>query len=219
MNSIKITTPENIEVEYTLAGLGSRTAAVIVDSLIQVGIILCFSLVLYLMSELAFLFYEWVLAIAIIVIALVIYGYYIVMELNMNGRTPGKRIFNLRVVRTNGRPVTFKHSAIRNLFRVIIDMTGLGPIFMFFRGDHKRVGDLAASTMVIVEEDRNQPSALPENVRGYLSEEEERFLREYLGRKSQLNNAPTLQVKIREHFQEKFAPEEVPEELDSLLKR
>ncbi|MFW5999290.1 MAG: RDD family protein [Halanaerobiaceae bacterium] len=217
MNKTKVTTPENIEVEYTLAGLGSRTAAVLVDTLIQGVFILGISLVMYFMRGLAFSYYEWVIAAAILIIALIIYGYYIIMELNMNGRTPGKKLVNLRVVRSNGRPVTLKHSAIRNLFRVLIDMPGLGPILMFFRDDHRRIGDLVASTMVIVEEEKSQPPALDEELRQLLSEAEYRFLGEYLNRREQIDDATILAVRAREYFQDKFAPEEMPQELDRLL--
>jgi uncharacterized RDD family membrane protein YckC len=164
MKKINIITPENIEVEYKLADLTSRTGAAAIDMLIQ-GLLLVILgigvfLIVYFSPEFWENYYGWIIGIALIIFAIISYGYFIAMELTMNGQTLGKKILKLRTIRKNGEPITLKHSAIRNLFRVFIDVFGLGVVFIFFSKEHKRLGDYAASTIVVLEENKTSPITL-----------------------------------------------------------
>lgn len=227
MKKIKITTPENIEVEYILADLGSRTAAVIIDMAIQGLIILLLAIAVLLISIYApdfwDMYFGWIIGISLLVYTIISYGYYIVMELNMNGRTPGKKVLKLRTIRNNGQPLALKHSAIRNLFRVFIDMLGVGAVFIFFTKEHKRLGDYAASTIVVVEGNKTQPITLEnlQNTKSHynsiISEEEYELLREYLVRKNTMENPSELKDSFEHYFKNKYKESEVPVDLEKLF--
>jgi uncharacterized RDD family membrane protein YckC len=78
--------------------------------------------------------------------------YPMAFELTRSGATPGKRFFGLRVVMDNGLPVTAGASVTRNLLRVADFLPfgyGFALVSVLFRGDAKRLGDLAAGTLVI----------------------------------------------------------------------
>jgi uncharacterized RDD family membrane protein YckC len=214
MKRIKITTPENIEIEYTLADIGSRTAAVIIDTLVQGFFLLVLIIAIILMMVYSRDFwkqyYGWIIGVSLLIYALITYGYFIAMELSMNGQTIGKKIMRLRAIRTNGQPITLKHSAIRNLFRVFIDMLGIGAILIFFTKQHKRLGDLAASTIVIAEENKDLPITLEalykgnDNLSYHLSKEEQELLRDYTERKNSLENHLELKDELINHFRKRF---------------
>src|SRR5689334_6924500 len=102
---ILIVTPENIEIEYELAGIGSRLLANLLDTLIQIGIYAAGALALllfYLLLGVGFLatngvaralaeFLDYaVRSIAVIAAFLVLWGYFIWFEARWNGQTPGK---------------------------------------------------------------------------------------------------------------------------------
>jgi uncharacterized RDD family membrane protein YckC len=214
MKKIKITTPENIEVEYILAGLGSRTAAAIIDILIQsvvtVLLMVGVRLIMNFVPEFWEAYYGWVIGIVLLIFAIINYGYFVAMELSMNGQTFGKRLLKLRAIRKNGQPITLSHSAIRNLFRLFVDSYGVGVAMMFFTKDHKRLGDFAASTIVVVEEDKVRPVTLEslqsvdEKFSYYISKEERELLRDYFERKSSMENYEELRQELRAHFTTKF---------------
>jgi uncharacterized RDD family membrane protein YckC len=214
VQKIKITTPENIEVEYTLADLASRTAAALIDFLILFGIIIVLVIAAVLVWRFAPDFWEnyygWIVGISLLLGAVISYGYFIFSELTMNGRTIGKKALKLRTIRKNGQPVTFKHSAIRNLFRLFVDNNGVGIIVMFFNKQHKRVGDLLASTIVVAEDTKAQPITLEslqnvnENYSYYLDEEEKELLRDYFQRREGFGDNPKIREDLRQHFITKF---------------
>lgn len=214
MNKVKITTPENIEVEYVLAGLASRTAAAIIDTLIQIIIFIMLAAVLvairYKLTKLWYNYYGWIIGISLIIYTAITYGYFILMEIKMNGQTFGKRIYKLRTIRNNGQPITLKHSAIRNLFRVLIDSYGVGIVMMFFSKEHKRVGDLLASTIVVIEQNAVRPVTLDsiqklnELSSYHISEKEKELLREYFERKAEMEDYTQLRENLKLHFTNKF---------------
>jgi hypothetical protein len=78
--------------------------------------------------------------------------YPVVFELSRSGATPGKRTFGLKVVMDNGLPVTPAASLTRNLLRAadfLPFVYGFAIVSMLIRRDHKRLGDLAAATLVV----------------------------------------------------------------------
>lgn len=229
MKKIKIITPENIEVEYTLADIASRTAATLLDMLIQGIILLLLGLAVFLISHFSPSFWEeyygWIIGISILVYAVICFGYYIFAELNMNGRTPGKKVLKLRAIRNNGQPLTFKHSAIRNLFKILIDSFGIGIVFIFFTKEHKRLGDMAASTVIIVEVNKTQPVTLEnlqkinEHFNYIFTEEERELLREYLERRNQLIDCSQIRDVLTRHLTLKFESMGILNEWENFIKQ
>jgi uncharacterized RDD family membrane protein YckC len=145
---LTITTPEGIELDLQLAGLGSRFIAQTLDLLIKGVTILLIALTLSIAGLTG-------LAIMLPAFMLVLYAYDVVFETFANGRTPGKMAARLRVVRAGGEPVDFMSSAIRNVLRVIdgIPFSYVpGMISILVTKRNQRLGDLAAGTIVIHEE-------------------------------------------------------------------
>ncbi|NMM66022.1 RDD family protein [Clostridium sp. P21] len=214
MKKIKIITPENIEVEYTLADVASRTGAAVIDTAIQcifyIILLIAAALIKYFSIEFWMEYHGWIIGILIIISMLISYGYFIYMELNMNGQTFGKKVLKLRTIRRNGQPLTLKHSLIRNLFRIFIDTFGVGIVLMFFSKDRRRLGDFAASTIVIADKNKDCPITLEnlektnENFSYYISKEENELVREYLGRKNDMDDCSELREELKLHFTKKF---------------
>jgi uncharacterized RDD family membrane protein YckC len=152
-----VDTPENIELSYDVAGIGSRFLAAIVDTLLVLllqGALLAVMVGLLSRADSGSGAQSVLLAVWGTLSFLFLWGYYIVFELIWNGQSPGKRAVGLRVVRTGGRPITFVASAIRNLVRLIDFLPGLygvGVVTMFIDGQARRLGDLAAGTLVVKE--------------------------------------------------------------------
>lgn len=229
MRKIKVTTPENIEIEYKIADLGSRAAATIIDLLIQSVLIILIGIAVLILAINAPLFWEsyygWIIGVSLVIVFLIYSAYYIILEYNMNGRTPGKKLLKLRTIRNNGQPITFKHSAIRNLFRVFIDLLGVGPIFIFFSPEHKRVGDYAASTIVVIEEKSSQAISLEnlytyndiDSLNYFINQEEYELLREYVQRKNEIEDASILKDRLVIYFNKKYKEEGIPKSLENLL--
>lgn len=161
-----IETPERVPLEFALASIGNRFMAVAVDHVIQVLAILAMVMFLAFITSagasignsFAELFAQssnWATAIILLVIFFLFSSYFVFFEWLWNGQTPGKRIFKLRVIREDGRPITFWESMTRNLIRLGDAMPvicySVGLIAVFLSSKDQRMGDLFAGTVVIRE--------------------------------------------------------------------
>lgn len=148
---ISIVTPENVTIEYELAGFASRVGAAIVDTFLQVAVM---GLLVWgfigLASIHGFPSGGWVVAVIIVAEFLVFWGYFIFFETIWSGQTPGKRLLRLRAVRIGGLPIDFPCAAIRNLIR-LVDYLLLGWVAVLMTSRNQRLGDLAAGTLVVKE--------------------------------------------------------------------
>ncbi|MCZ7535538.1 MAG: RDD family protein [Acidimicrobiia bacterium] len=153
---ITISTPEGIEIDLVLAGLGSRFLATLLDTLIQVGCILALAVVLGVVGGSAdYVVGGWGEAFFYLSIFVLLFGYHIVFETLSSGRSPGKRAAGIRVVRLGGEPVGFLASAVRNTVRLLDFlpvMYGVGIFSIVASDKNQRVGDLAAGTIVVREQ-------------------------------------------------------------------
>lgn len=154
-----IETPEHVELEQRLAGIGSRFLAGLVDGLILVGIwIILFLLVgLGLAASPLAEMDVWVVAFVIIVFFVVFWGYHVFFEYTTNGQSPGKKAVKIRVVKEGGTPITLSDIAIRNLLRLVDGfpvpvICVIGGVSMFVTKKCQRLGDLAAGTVVVSEQ-------------------------------------------------------------------
>ena len=105
---------------------------------------------------------KWVKAILIVIVFLIISGYFAFFEWMWNGQTPGKRWLKLRVIREDGRPVTFWEASVRNLLRTFDMMPApfysIGLISVFISSSDQRVGDMVAGTVVVREREAEAPA-------------------------------------------------------------
>lgn len=151
-----VETPEQIDVAYDVAGIGSRFLAALLDH-IFVGMILSISCMLVSVAANALdlgLDGGLIAGLFGLGIYLSLCGYHIFFETIWNGQTPGKRMVGLRMVRTGGRPIGFLGSTIRNFIRLVDFLPvlyGVGVIVMFIDRRSRRLGDLAAGCMAVRE--------------------------------------------------------------------
>jgi len=196
-----VLTPANIEIEYRLAGAGSRLAAFVIDFSIQIVICLFLAVVAlfgifdYRLNTLAEI-ESFALAFLIISWFVVYFCYFIIFEMWLNGQSVGKKIFGLRVIRDNGQPVGLWQSVVRNLFKAVLDIFYIGLFFILFSPAHKRIGDMVAGTVVICEHyDIESMPLMPVNLPNHnravteslshliLTDEEKGLLHLYMARK------------------------------------
>jgi len=153
-----ILTPENVLLRFQVAGMGSRFAAAVVDYLIVVFAYLALAfgaaLVNVVTDSLALpnSVASVLAGIFLLVTFLLWWGYFVLFELLWNGRSPGKRMLHIRVARTDGLPINPSSAIVRNLMRIVDTLLFLGPIVMLIDSQGRRLGDLAAGTIVIREE-------------------------------------------------------------------
>ena len=156
MKTTTIITPTNIELHYKLAGVGARLAAFIIDLFLQLlAIALCGGVLwgVYRQSvRLGIPTRSTTLLGVFVVLSFIIYmGYFIACEMFMNGQSVGKRLFGLRVIRDNGQPIEFSQALIRGIIRSSLDSLYIGLFTILFSKQHKRLGDMAAGTIVVIE--------------------------------------------------------------------
>ena len=156
LNRVKSRTPESVELEFILAGLGNRIYALIIDYLIWSSILILVLIVwAFLVTQVAWLRSEpirlWITAIQLLILFGVYIGYFICFETLWRGQTPGKRYVKIRVIREDGRNVGIQQSILRSLLRPIDDILCLGFLFILFTAQEKRLGDLVAGTILIQE--------------------------------------------------------------------
>jgi uncharacterized RDD family membrane protein YckC len=148
---LTIETPEGVDLELTLAGVGSRFPSALVDFLIQVVILIALAVVLKVGFGLSPAG-GWGLAVWVVLSFALFLGYDIGFEVLNSGRTPGKQLNGLRVVREDGSPVTLPSSAVRNVLRLVDILPAwylVGMTSIFVTRRNQRLGDLAGGTLVI----------------------------------------------------------------------
>lgn len=237
---LNIDTPENVAFGYEVAGIGSRFLAALVDTVLIIVLQAIVNLTLGVLaltlsgSALAGMEGWWgwlVVATGLIALAF-FWGYYIFFELIWNGQSPGKRWAGLRVIQTDGTPITLTESLIRNLVRLVDFLPayyGVGVVTMFINEQARRLGDLAAGTLVVrdratvtleslaarpdaagaVQVRSSTPVNLPvERLTGRDLE----MARDFLRRRATLSNRPALARRILQVLYERM--ELPPREMD-----
>jgi uncharacterized RDD family membrane protein YckC len=153
---VRISTPEGVDVELTLAGIGSRFIAAVLDFLVQGAVVLAAAILLGVIGGDGS---SGAVAVFTIVVFLVFFGYDVLFEVRSRGRTLGKRWTGLRVVRTGGSPVTVVPSCVRNVMRIVDILPagyGIGMLSIFVTRRNQRLCDLAAGTLIV----RERPGGL-----------------------------------------------------------
>lgn len=161
-DQLTIDTPEQVGIRFPVAGVGSRFLALLADSILQGVSYGVLTLLLFLVisatpdrfQAVARNGEKWFIASMILLNFLLYWGYFTIFEAFWNGQTPGKRLCRLRVIRDSGRQITFFESMTRNLLRAVDGLPGfyaIGIIAMLANRRNKRLGDLAAGTLVIHE--------------------------------------------------------------------
>jgi uncharacterized RDD family membrane protein YckC len=162
-NRFTLHTPESVELEFTLAGIGNRAYALSIDYIIFGLILLIFligslifnSVLLQTITRLVGSTNRielWLIAVQVLIAFFIYVGYFVFFETVWSGQTPGKRHVKIRVIRDDGRPVRLQQSTLRALLRPFDDLFFIGVFFIVFSQREKRLGDLVGGTLVIQEE-------------------------------------------------------------------
>jgi uncharacterized RDD family membrane protein YckC len=166
---ITIRTPENLELNFVLAGAGSRAAAYLLDLLlILFGAQLLSNLLASLLVLMSPQGEAWAVALAGLLTFAVFTGYFILFEWLMNGQTPGKRAVRIRVIKEGGYALQFVDSLLRNLMRVVDFLPlfyGVGLMSLLLTPRSQRLGDLAAGTWIVHREPIQTETLTPEILR------------------------------------------------------
>lgn len=166
--TLVIETPERVPLHFALASIGNRFLACAVDHTLQILFILLVTIIFLWLGNITRLGNrlseapKWVLAVLIVSVFFIWSSYFAVFEWLWSGQTPGKRWLKLRVIREDGRPVTFWEAATRNLLRIFDMMPApfysIGLVSIFVSRRDQRIGDFVAGTVVVREREAQAPT-------------------------------------------------------------
>ncbi|KGF73124.1 hypothetical protein DO97_01970 [Neosynechococcus sphagnicola sy1] len=237
LNHITLQTPESVELELVLAGIGNRALALGLDyTILAIALTVFLLLWGFLVSQFVDLLSSqnldsgelglWALAIALLILFTVYVGYFVIFETLWQGQTPGKRVARLRVIRDDGRPMRLPQATLRALLRPMDDLLFLGAFLIIFGHREKRLGDWVAGTLVIQEAAPLNPkdfvltAAAPPLARqlqeiaqvNQLQPEDFAQVRNYLQRRQSLAKKPREQISLQlaRHIKTLIALEQVP---------
>ncbi|OLC10406.1 MAG: hypothetical protein AUH41_03055 [Gemmatimonadetes bacterium 13_1_40CM_66_11] len=218
-----VETPEHVDVQFELAGVGSRLAAGLLDLLLLwLGLLVLWlggGAIVGAVFPSGGTTQGWLTAAMIILAFCLVWGYFTVFEAVNGGRTPGKQALGIRVVMDTGRTITTTASVVRNLVRFIdcyFPALPFAPalIAIAVHPSNKRLGDMAAGTIVVRDHPTDWTLGAPvpaaddavaeplETGPPDLSEEEFRLLDRFLGRINDLT--PEVQVRITTDLVRRF---------------
>ena len=163
-----IESPERVPLHFALASIGNRFLACAIDHALQALVIILMVIAFSGLASYSSLgdkltnAPKWVYALLIVILFLIVSGYFAFFEWLWRGQTPGKRWLKLRVIREDGRPVTFWEALVRNLLRNLDMMPtpfySVGLISVFVSSMDQRVGDFVAGTVVVREREAEAPA-------------------------------------------------------------
>lgn len=241
-NRFTLSTPESVELEFALAGIGNRVFALFIDYQV-LGLILIGHLIVWIFASIQLLDYLtrlegdfssaplWLLGIFLIFNFSIFVGYFVFFEVRWQGQTPGKRLAKIRVVRDDGRPVGLNQAVLRSLLRPVDDLFFIGLFFVLLNKQEKRIGDLVAGTLVVQEErdgsktailcsERAQQLALelPEKSDlDHLTPDDFAVIRAYLRRRKAMTSRSQVEVsmKLAQQIRELIKFEVIPPNMTS----
>jgi uncharacterized RDD family membrane protein YckC len=159
----QLVTGEAVVLQVRIARMPTRALACAIDVVIQ-GIVLTVLLTTLLGFMMTQASDALAGALVFVVLVIVLIGYRVVMETLTRGRTLGKMMLGLKVVRDDGSSIRFRHALVRSLLWLFVDFApwfaaSPGIVASLMNKQGKRIGDIVAGTVVIRE--RHQPMASP----------------------------------------------------------
>ncbi len=222
-DKLTIETPEQTDLEFPIAGIGSRFLALAFDFVLQAAAFIAIGLLAAWVSSTGILggtsATNWFAAILTILSFLVVFGYFAIFEAMWNGQTPGKRLVRIRVIKDSGRPITPSEAVGRNLMRIVDWLPpftyGIGIVTAVLNRRYKRLGDFVAGTLVVHEKkfadirplwQAPAQSTGPSSLYGaaQLSYEEAALIETYLNRRDAL--APDVRYHMADQIFRRIRP-------------
>jgi uncharacterized RDD family membrane protein YckC len=165
LDSISIESPEKIVFQYAIAKTGARMAAYLLDILLQImvaALLVIFFVLFGIVDTQTFKvggikgFGNLAIAFFYLIYFFFQWGYFSYFELFKHGRSPGKRMMRIRVIKDNGEALDASSIVLRNLLRAVDGF----PVFHFLGGlvsildkQSRRLGDMVSGTLVVLEQD------------------------------------------------------------------
>ena len=239
LKQVRFQTPESVELEFALAGIGNRSLALVIDYLLWWLLLALLLLVGASVAEpltnalrnllglSARTIEIWLSSIAIAILFSVYVGYFVFFELSWQGQTPGKRFTRIRVVDDAGRPPNLQQATLRSLLRPIDDTLFIGFFAILIGKQEKRLGDMVAGTIVTREQNPARaavittgaeaqslvPQLLQASNVSALTPQDFAIVREYLQRRRDMFSTARIETcrQIAYAMKEAIALEEIPE--------
>ena len=155
-----ICTPENVSFEFELAGVASRAVAWVID-LFVMGALLSFGILVA--SAIGVVLGGIAVALYVVLAFIVQWGYGALCEWRFAGQTLGKRVVGIRTLQASGTRITLMQAVVRNLVRIVDVLPALylsGGVCALLDKSGRRLGDLAAGTVVVRQRRSPRPSAV-----------------------------------------------------------
>ena len=149
MANLQINTTQNVNLGYTVASAGERILAVLIDLVI---FFLYFYILNWILQFVDAIFDDnWSVFGLQSLLVLPVMFYSLYMHILFNGRTIGKMVLRMRVVRVDGSPVHWSNYMVRWMMRIIDQWVfpAIVLLTVIFTDKHQRLGDSAAGTVVI----------------------------------------------------------------------
>jgi uncharacterized RDD family membrane protein YckC len=222
-----ISTPENVDLHLEIAGLGNRLLAQLIDGVIMLAIGLFFLVIGVIFavvvaasgldSKTKSIFYAVIVMVIIFILFILQNGYFLVFEGAWRGQTPGKKLAEIRVIEQNGQPIGWAAAIIRNLMRLIDSVMFLGILVILMDKNERRLGDMAAGTIVIRERKTEISTSQIKMVTaavadtsldiGRITPSEYDLLVDFLKRRESLAKVhrPNVAQKLATHFKDKLS--------------
>lgn len=150
-NTVDVATPEQVRFRFAVAGPTRRGLAYLIDLLIRGTI----AALLFALAALLGFDRKGTGGLFLVMLFALEWGYYVACETLFGGVTLGKLALGLRVIKEGGYPITFVDSVLRNLLRAADFLPvgyGLGLVCMAADARFRRMGDLVAATLVVIED-------------------------------------------------------------------
>jgi uncharacterized RDD family membrane protein YckC len=147
MDNIKIQTTQNVDIEYELASIGDRILATLLDYVFFIAYFVMLAIIAGFTKGVIFE------SIAVVVILLLpVFLYDLLCEMFFQGKSFGKMIMKIKVVKLDGTQAGFGAYLLRWLLRIIdtrLFSGGVALIAIIANGKGQRIGDMAAGTTVV----------------------------------------------------------------------
>lgn len=150
MNNLQINTTQNVNLNYTIVSIGERIVAFFIDAFI----LYLYSLLVNIIGDAIGYIYDdgWTQRGLMALIFLPAMFYSLLMHIIFNGRTVGKMLLKMRVVKVDGSPVHWSNYLVRWMLRLVdiwLFVGSIGILSILFSDKRQRLGDAAAGTVVI----------------------------------------------------------------------
>lgn len=210
----KIETPEGINLVFRPASPMIRSLALLIDVIFQFIIFGIFSAVIFFLIALFDLdsinIINYVGGLFLILTFIMMWWYFVLLEVLNKGQSLGKRFCNIRVIHDDGTPIGWTASLLRNLLRAVDLLPSFSYAVALIVGltnkEFKRLGDLAAGTLVVYNEEYLKPQPLPDIIATPcpfpLTQEEQQIIIAYAERRQTLSTERRQELAniLSDHF-------------------